>query len=179
MELLSPARNLETALAAIDAGADAVYMGFERFGARVSAGNTAEDIRKAVEYAHLFGVKVYVTMNTILYDEELEDARRALHTLAEAGVDALIVQDAAMPELDDIKLPLSDSAELPLLPCKTGQRCLWEPGFATTILTSAKKCSTIQCCLQVFVLRSLRIFCFSVRTLDLDFRKTTGTIYPD
>ena len=59
IELLSPARNKETAFAAIDCGADAVYMGFERFGARVSAGNSLEDIREVVNYAHLFGVKVY------------------------------------------------------------------------------------------------------------------------
>lgn len=133
LELLSPARNLETALAAIDAGADAVYMGFERFGARVSAGNTAEDIRKAVEYAHLFGVKVYVTMNTILYDEELEDARRALHNLAEAGVDALIVQDAAMPELDDIKLPLHASTQADCS-SKEKVRILGEIGFRRVVL---------------------------------------------
>lgn len=133
LELLSPARNLETAIAAIDAGADAVYMGFERFGARVSAGNTAEDIRQAVEYAHLFGVKVYVTMNTILYDEELEDARRALHTLAEVGVDALIVQDAAMLELNDIKLPLHASTQAD---CSSKEkiRILREIGFRRAVL---------------------------------------------
>ena len=133
LELLSPARNLETAIAAIDAGADAIYMGFERFGARVSAGNTAEDIRKAVEYAHIFGVKVYVTMNTILYDEELEDAKRTLHTLAEMGVDALIVQDAAMLELNDIKLPLHASTQAD---CSSKEkiRILREIGFRRAVL---------------------------------------------
>lgn len=133
LELLSPARNLETAISAIDAGADAIYMGFERFGARVSAGNTAEDIRQAVEYAHLFGVKVYVTMNTILYDEELEDAKRTLHSLAEVGVDALIVQDAAMLELNDIKLPLHASTQAD---CSSKEkiRILREIGFRRAVL---------------------------------------------
>lgn len=133
IELLSPARNLETAVAAIDAGADAVYMGFERFGARAAAGNTAEDIRKAVEYAHLFGVKVYITMNTILYDDELNEAKKALHTLSELGVDALIVQDAAMLELNDIKLPLHASTQAD---CSSKEkiRILREIGFRRVVL---------------------------------------------
>jgi putative protease len=96
---LAPAKNLECGIAAIDHGADAVYIGASRFGARAAAGNSVEDIRRLCGYAHPFGVKVYVTVNTILYDNELEDTRRLLFDLRDAGVDALLVQDMAVLEL--------------------------------------------------------------------------------
>ncbi len=99
LELLAPAKNLECGIAAIDHGADAVYIGASRFGARAAAGNSVEDIRRLCGYAHPFGVKVYVTVNTILYDNELEDTRRLLFDLRDAGVDALLVQDMAVLEL--------------------------------------------------------------------------------
>ena len=91
LELLAPARDKDVAFAAINAGADAVYMGFEKFGARASAGNSLQDIMQVVSYAHLFGVKVYVTLNTILYDEETSQAKEAVRDLYAAGVDAIIV----------------------------------------------------------------------------------------
>src|SRR3712207_8562465 len=75
LELLAPAKNLECGIAAIDCGADAVYIGAPKFGARAAAGNTLEDIQHLVTYAHQFGVKVYVTLNTILYDTELDEVR--------------------------------------------------------------------------------------------------------
>ena len=78
LELLSPARNYEIAKAAIDCGADAVYIGYEKFGARSVATNSLEDIKKVVDYAHLFGARVYVTMNTLLLDEELSAAKKAV-----------------------------------------------------------------------------------------------------
>lgn len=96
LELLSPAKNLECGIAAIDHGADAVYIGAPRFGARAAVGNSFEDIRCLCNYAHLFGVKVYVTVNTILYDSELEEVRQMLEKLAEIGVDAILVQDMAV-----------------------------------------------------------------------------------
>lgn len=99
IELLSPARDLATGIAAIDHGADAVYIGAPRFGARAAAGNPISDIRQLCDYAHRFGAKVDVTLNTILYEEELEDARRLAFELYEAGVDALIVQDFALVEM--------------------------------------------------------------------------------
>ena len=71
IELLAPAKNVETGIAAINHGADAVYIGAVQFGARQAAGNSVEDIKRLVEYAHLFGAKVYVTLNTIIYDEEV------------------------------------------------------------------------------------------------------------
>ena len=100
VELLAPARNVECAMAAVDHGADAVYIGASRFGARASAGNSVEDIARLVEYAHTFRVKVYVTVNTILKDEELPETERLVWALYRVGVDALIVQDMALLELD-------------------------------------------------------------------------------
>ena len=99
IELLAPARDLHTGREAVLHGADAVYIGAPRFGARAAAGNSVEDIRELVDFAHLYGVRVYVTLNTILYDEELEEARVLAMELKDAGVDALIVQDLAYLEL--------------------------------------------------------------------------------
>ena len=99
LELLAPAKNLACGIATVDHGADAVYIGASRFGARSAAGNSLDDIRQLCEYAHPFGVKVYVTVNTILYDEELDDTRRLLKDLQETGVDAVLVQDMAILEM--------------------------------------------------------------------------------
>ena len=101
LELLAPAKNLECGIAAIDHGADAVYIGASRFGARSAAGNSIEDIRQLCDYARPFGVKVYVTVNTILYDEELDDTRQLLQDLQAAGVSAILVQDMAMLKLTE------------------------------------------------------------------------------
>ena len=110
VELLAPARNVECAMAAVDHGADAVYIGASRFGA--SAGNSVEDIARVVEYAHTFRVKVYVTVNTILKDEELPETERLVWELYRAGVDALIVQDMALLELDLPPIPLHASTQM-------------------------------------------------------------------
>lgn len=99
LELLAPAKNLECGIAAVDHGADAVYIGAPRFGARSAAGNSVEDIRQLCEYARPFGVKVYVTLNTILYDDELDDVSRLLQELQEVGVSAILVQDMAILKL--------------------------------------------------------------------------------
>lgn len=96
LELLAPAKNLECGIAAVDCGADAVYIGASRFGARVAAGNSVEDIEQLCLYAHQYGAKVFVTINTIIYDDELEDVRRLLVRLAEIEVDAILVQDMAI-----------------------------------------------------------------------------------
>ncbi len=98
IELLAPARDKETAFAAIDHGADAVYIGAERFGARAAAGNSAEDIMQVVQYAHQFGVRVYVTLNTLLYDDELEAGVELAHNMFGIGVDAVISQDHRLVE---------------------------------------------------------------------------------
>ena len=96
LELLAPAKNLECGIAAIDHGADAVYIGAHKFGARVAAGNSVDDIRQLCRYAHQYGAKVYVTVNTIIYDDELEATRQLLDELSAAGVDAILVQDMAV-----------------------------------------------------------------------------------
>ena len=102
IELLAPAKNLECGIAAIDHGADAVYIGAPRFGARASAGNSVNDIRTLADYAHIFGARIYVTVNTILRDDELADTEQMIWQLYEVGVDALIVQDMAVTRM---KLP--------------------------------------------------------------------------
>ena len=86
IELLAPAKNLECGMAAVDHGADAVYIGAPRFGARAAAGNSLEDIAALVQYAHLYNVRIYVTVNTILRDEELKDTEEMIWELYRAGV---------------------------------------------------------------------------------------------
>ena len=111
LELLAPAKNLACGIAAIDHGADAVYIGASRFGARSAAGNSTDDIRQLCEYAHPFGVKVYVTVNTILYDDELDATRQLLLDLQTIGVDAILVQDMGILEMSASILPLSRGSQ--------------------------------------------------------------------
>lgn len=112
IELLCPARNAQIGMAAINYGADAVYIGGPGFGARAAAGNSVTDIAQLCRYAHLFGVRVYVTLNTILYDHELTEAQSMVHQLYEAGVDALIVQDLALLQLDLPPIALHASTQM-------------------------------------------------------------------
>ena len=112
IELLSPARNLECGIAAIDHGADAVYIGAPRFGARAAAGNTVDDIARLCQYAHPFGVHIYATLNTILYDSELDEAEQLVWELYRAGVDALIVQDMALMEMHLPPIALHASTQM-------------------------------------------------------------------
>ena len=100
VEILAPAKNLYQGMAAINAGADAVYIGAPQFGARTNATNSVEDIADMVRYAHLFKAKVFVVINTILYDEELATCQKLIHELYKIGVDALIIQDMAILEMD-------------------------------------------------------------------------------
>lgn len=100
IELLSPAKNLECAVAAINHGADAVYIGGPSFGARAAAGNSFEDLEKLLRYAHPYHAKVFVTLNTILTDKELEQAERQIQQYYDMGVDALIVQDMGILKLN-------------------------------------------------------------------------------
>jgi len=112
IELLAPAKNLICGRAAISHGADAIYIGGPKFGAREDAGNSLQDIEKLVEEAQVFGVKVYVALNTILYDSELEDARTQIRNLYEIGVDALIIQDMGILEMDLPPIALHASTQL-------------------------------------------------------------------
>ena len=121
-------------MAAIDHGADAVYIGAPHFGARAAAGNSIEDIRRLYDYAHPYGVKVYVTVNTILYDDELEATRQLLLDLEAAGVDAILVQDMAVLQLAaDTSLTLHASTQTDN---RTPEKVRWlkSLGFARTVL---------------------------------------------
>lgn len=100
IELLAPAKNLECGMEAVNHGADAVYIGAPKFGARAAAGNSLEDIAALVAYAHIYNVKIYVTVNTLLKDEELKDTQEMIWELYRIGVDALIVQDMAILRMD-------------------------------------------------------------------------------
>lgn len=100
VEILAPAKNCEQGMAAINAGADAVYIGAPQFSARSNAHNSLEDVAQMVEYAHLFKAQVFVVINTILYDNELETCRQMIYDLYKIGVDALIVQDMAIMEME-------------------------------------------------------------------------------
>ena len=93
IELLAPAKNLECGIEAINHGADAVYIGAPKFGARAAAVNSLEDIEALVKHAHLYNARIYVTVNTILKEEELKETEEMIHALYRVGVDALIVQD--------------------------------------------------------------------------------------
>ena len=132
LELLAPAKDFDTAVDAINCGADAVYIGAGKFGARHSATNAIEDIARVAEYAHRYGAKVYATLNTLLYDNELEEARKQALELIEAGVDALIVQDMAYCRMNlPIELHASTQTN-----CVTPERVKFfeEVGFARAIL---------------------------------------------
>lgn len=100
IEILAPAKDLIHGMAAINSGADAVYIGAPQFGARSNANNSIEDVAELVKYAHLFNAQVFVVINTILYDNELETCRQMIWKLHEIGVDALIIQDMAILEMD-------------------------------------------------------------------------------
>lgn len=112
IELLAPAKNLECGMAAIDHGADAVYIGAPKFGARAAAVNSLEDIAALVEYAHLYNVRIYVTVNTILKDEELKETEEMIRALYRVGVDALIVQDMGIAGLELPPIPLHASTQM-------------------------------------------------------------------
>ncbi len=111
IELLSPAKDLQCGMEAVNHGADAVYIGAPKFGARSAAGNTLDDIRTLCSYAHLYGVRIYVTLNTILKEEELAEAERMVWDLYAAGVDALIVQDMALLKMQLPPIPLHASTQ--------------------------------------------------------------------
>lgn len=112
IELLAPAKNLECGIEAVNHGADAVYIGAPKFGARAAAINSLEDIAALTDYAHLYGVRIYVTVNTILKDEELEETERMIDALYRIGVDALIVQDMGITRLNLPPIPLHASTQM-------------------------------------------------------------------
>lgn len=157
IELLAPAKNLECGIEAVNHGADAVYIGASRFGARSAAGNSVEDIARLVDYAHVFRVRVYVTVNTILKDEELAETERLIWQLYRVGVDALIIQDVALLELDLPPIPLHASTQMDN---RTPEKVVWlnRLGFQQVVLARELSVAEIreihQACpvpLEVFV----------------------------
>lgn len=133
LELLSPAKNLEQGREAINHGADAVYIGAPAFGARVAAGNTIDDIERLTRYAHLYHARVFATVNTLLFDNEIDDAIQMLHQLYNAGVDAAIIQDLGLLECDlpPIELHASTQTHNATLP---RIQFLQQAGFSRIIL---------------------------------------------
>lgn len=135
VELLAPAKDLLSAVAAVDYGADAVYIGGPKFGARHAAGNSVEEIARVVEYAHRYGVRVHATLNTLIYDDELEAAETQARELIAAGVDALIIQDMALRRM---ALPVELHASTQVCTMTPEQaRFLGDSGFARVILERA------------------------------------------
>ena len=112
IELLAPAKNLECGIEAINHGADAVYIGAPRFGARAAAGNSIDDIKALVDYAHIYNVRIYVTVNTILHDDELPETEKMIWELYRAGVDALIIQDMGITRLNLPPIALHASTQM-------------------------------------------------------------------
>ena len=175
LELLAPARDLQIGIAAIDCGADAVYIAGPQFGARQAAGNSLEDIRSLCTYAHKFGVKIFVTLNTILYDSELEDAYRFMLDVQEAGVDAIIVQDLAVVAMardgfngkfEQLRIPLHASTQCAI---RTPEQAQWleSLGFSRLILERELSLeqikairSAVSCELEFFVHGALCV-CYS------------------
>ena len=133
IELLAPARNLECGIEAVNHGADAVYIGAPKFGARAIATNSIEDIAQLVDYAHLYKVRIYVTLNTILRDEELPETEALIWELYRIGVDALIVQDMGITQLNLPPIPLHASTQMDN---RTAEkvRFLSEAGFRQVVL---------------------------------------------
>ena len=133
LELLAPAKNLECGIAAINHGADAVYIGAPRFGARAAAGNSVDDIRTLCQYAHQYAASVYVTVNTIIYDDELEATQQLIQQLYDVGVDAILVQDMGILRMSLPPIPLHASTQTDN---RTPEKVRWlrDIGFRRVVL---------------------------------------------
>lgn len=144
VELLAPAKNLECGIEAIRHGADAVYIGAPKFGARAAAGNSPEDIAELVSFAHNYHARIYVTVNTILRDEELPETEKMIWELYRAGVDALIVQDMGLLRLNLPPIPLHASTQMDnRTPEKV--RFLADAGFTQVVLARELSLEDIRC----------------------------------
>lgn len=133
IELLAPARDAEVAVCAINHGADAVYIGASSHGARAAASNSPDDIARVCDYAHQFGARVYVTVNTLIYPDELREVERLIHRLYRAGVDALIVQDLGLLRLDLPPIALHASTQCDIRTPEKA-RFFQELGFSQIVL---------------------------------------------
>ncbi|MBQ8646299.1 MAG: U32 family peptidase [Bacteroidales bacterium] len=133
LELLAPAKNKSIGIAAIDCGADAVYIAGPKFGAREAAGNSISDIAELVDYAHKFGAKVFMVVNTILYEDELQQARETIIEAHRIGCDAIIVQDLSILEMDLPPIELYASTQTNIRTVQQAQ-FLESLGFSRLIL---------------------------------------------
>ena len=143
IELLAPARDAAIGIEAIKHGADAVYIGASAFGARSQAGNSIDDIKRLVDFAHLYEARIYCTVNTIIYDNELKAVERMVHELYHAGVDALIVQDMALLRLDLPPIALHASTQCDL---RTPEKAMFleQMGFSQLVLARELSLSEIR-----------------------------------
>lgn len=143
IELLAPAKNYEYGCAAVDCGADALYVGAPGFGARVDAAVSVGDIARLCDYAHRFGVRVFVTMNTLVFADELREAERIAREVCRAGADALIVQDTAFLRMDLPPVELHASTQMCTM---TPDRArFWsDAGFSRIILERAATLAEIR-----------------------------------
>ncbi len=143
LELMAPAKNADFGIEAIRHGADAVYIGGPAFGARHTAGNSIEDITRLCQFAHRYHAQVFVTINTILLDDELEEARRLIWAVYEAGADAIIVQDLGLLELDLPPIALHASTQMDnRVPAKVA--FLEHVGFSQVVLARELSLSQIR-----------------------------------
>ena len=156
MELLAPARDWIHGKTAIDTGADAVYIGAPKFGARAAASASIDQIARLCDYAHIFGARVHVAMNTLLYDDELETAEQLAHELWEAGADALIIQDMAFAMMKLPPLELHASTQTAALTPER-VRFLEEAGFSRVILERGLSLAEIRAIREA---TSVEIECF-------------------
>ena len=157
IELLAPAKNLECGIEAVKHGADAVYIGAPKFGARSSAGNSLEDIQALVDYAHLYHVRIYVTVTTILKEEELAETEQMIWSLYRAGVDALIVQDMGITRLNLPPIPLHASTQMDnRTPAKVD--FLYRAGFRQIVLARELSLQEIQQIHQACPEAALEVF---------------------
>lgn len=143
LELLSPAKNAEFGIEAINHGADAVYIGGPAFGARAKAPNTVQDIARLVQHAHKFHAEVFVALNTIFHDNELEGVRQLVHQLYDSGVDALIVQDMGLLELDLPPIQLHASTQTDIRTVQKAQ-FLDQVGFSQIVLARELDIATVK-----------------------------------
>ena len=141
LELLAPARNKDIGIAAIDCGADAVYIAGPAFGAREAAGNSFGDIAVLTDYAHRFGARVYLTLNTIIFENELEEARRCVFSAVEAGCDALIVQDLGLLRMSIPQIELHASTQCNI---RTPEQARWLASLGFRKLVLARELSLEQ-----------------------------------
>ncbi len=136
LELLAPAKNLEIGIAAIDCGADAVYIAGPDFGARKSAANPIEDIKKLCDYAKQYGVRIFITLNTLIYEDELDKAKNIIDNLIDAGVDAIIAQDLAVIQLVNGRIPVHASTQC-AIQNQDRAKFLSQQGFSRLVLERA------------------------------------------